>query len=247
MKVSITSNVQDVTRYLTNLSEKQIRFSSALALTRIAKIAKDDLKKEFKRRFDKPTPYTLRSIFISTANKRDLVAVVGIKDQESSKNNKSPAQLLRHEFKGGSRGRSRLEYWLSQAGLISSTEYLAPGQEAKLDRYGNMSRGQVQQVISQLKIGGDASTFASNSARSKRKRGRKKGSKSHGFFWSRGERLPRGVWLRDGGDAVPIAIVIRKPRYHAAVDVLRTIKRTVARVGVREIEKAVDFAIRTAR
>lgn len=242
MRVSISSNVNDVTRYLSNVADKQLQFATALSLTRIAKTAQKELKSEFKRRFDRPTPYALRSIYIKPANKRNLTSVVGIRGIEGSKNGKSPANILRHEFTGGSRGRSRLEFWLQNAGLISSKEYLAPGQEAKLDRYGNMSRGQVQKITSQLRVGSDASAYASDSKRSRRKRGRLKG-----FFWSNGNRLPRGVWMRDGGDVLPIAIVIKKPRYYAAINFDNFINNSIKRNATKELEKAIDYAIRTAK
>lgn len=242
MRVSITSNVDNVTRYLTNIADKQLKFATALALTKVAKTAQADLKKEMKRAFDRPTPYTLRSVFVKPANKRSLFAEVGIKDVESGGNSKPASKILRHEFKGGSRGRSRLEFWLSQAGLISSREYVAPGQEARLDRYGNMSRGQVQQIMSQLKVGPDPLAYASGSKQSRSKRSRLKG-----YFWSKGGQLPRGVWMRDGGDVLPVAIVIRKPRYYSAINIRQVVEKTVKRVAAVEIEKAINYAIRTAK
>jgi len=242
VKVDIGMNINDVTRYMTNIDEKQMPFATSLALTRLAKGGQKDTQAEMKRLFDRPTPYTIRSVYVQPAKKKRQVAVVGIKDRESSKNSKSPADQLRHEFRGGSRGRSRLEFWLERAGKITSREYLVPGEEARLDRYGNISRGQVQQIMSQIKVGADAISFSSDSRRSKRKRGRLKG-----YFWSDGRQLPKGVWQRDGGDAVPIMIVVTQPTYRAMIDIRRVVNEGIRKRAKHEIAKAVRFAIQTAR
>lgn len=244
MQVSIKTTLDEITHYLDDVAKNQMPFATALALTQLAKQGDKDLKAEFKRSFDRPTPYTMRSTYVKPAQKRDAAphAIIGIKDQAGAKASRSPAELLEHQFKGGQRTRSRLEYWLAKAGYITPGEWVAPGQEARLDRYGNISRGQVQQIISQLRAGPDARAYASNSKRSKRKRG-----KRGGLFWSRGGRLARGVWMRDGGDVVPIIIVVRAPKYTKAIDLDQVITRSVNKHARQILDRAIGRAIATAR
>lgn len=239
--LSVKTNLSNVTRLLDS-QQKQVSFATAVALTRVAKAAQTDIEDEMGAKFDRPTPFTRKSTFIKPATKAKLEAMVYIKDQAVGKNPKSLAEILRQEFTGGGRIRKRLELWLQRAGYISSEEYVAPGEGARIDQYGNMSRGQIQQVLSQLKAGPDPTSYANKGTRSKASQ-----KKAGGMFWSRGGRLPRGVWMRSGAGVKPILIVIGSPRYKQLIDMPKIVRRGIDRRFDAEFDKAFQQAIRTAR
>lgn len=229
-------------------ADKQWHFAAAKALTLTAKAVQADLVQSMRTSFDRPTPYTLRSTFIKPATRDNLVSFVGLKDMLPSKAALSPAEVLRPQFLGGSRRRKNLERYLTSAGYLGANEYVVPGAGARLDAYGNMGRGQVAQIISQLRIGLDPYAWKSKSARSRRNV-----KKAGRIFWSRGfgrsGHLPRGAWI-DLGPPVglrPLLVVVSAPTYRPRINLAQIAAKTVARTWEPTFEKCLRDALATAR
>ena len=241
--IKVSVDVAPALRLLGNV-EKQARFATAVALTRTAGHAQRALTDEMGGKFDRPTPYTLRSTWIKKATKALLVAEVMLKDRLLSKTQQPPGELLAHHFNGQSRMHKGLERYLMGAGLISRDEYVVPGAGVRLDRYGNMSRGQIQQIISQLKVGLDSASYASDSARSRRSV-----KKAGRIFWSRGGHLPRGAWI-DMGNPVgirPLLMVAGSVRYQRRINLPKIAQDAIARHFDAEFAAAFKRAMETAR
>lgn len=79
IKVDI-KGLDEVKSWLKSIPEKQIPFAMSKAINETAKEVKADLVNEIKKVFDRPTSYTLNSVFIKPATKRDLTAIVGLKE-----------------------------------------------------------------------------------------------------------------------------------------------------------------------
>lgn len=240
MQVRVKVDVDDARRVL-SASERDVRFATVRTLTSLAKRSERDLVATMTRRFDRPKPWTLRGTYTRPATMRALQSEVGMKDRVAGKSRQSPAQLLAHQFTGGRRTTKGLELWLQRAGLISSGEAVVPGGRARLDRYGNISRGQISQVMSQLRVGPDASAYASSSARSTR--GRRRGG---AYFWARGGgHLARGVWHRLPSGALngPVLLVTRQPVYRRAIDLARIAEQAVGRFAQSEFDAALQAAV----
>ncbi|UCV29382.1 hypothetical protein [Ferribacterium limneticum] len=232
---------------LNNL-EKQSRFGIARAITKTAKATEDALKREMRSKTDRPTPYFLRSTFVQPATRDKLRARVGIKDQAFSKNRLSSAQMFGHHFEGGGRATKVLEQYLRRAGLLGFGEFVAPGAGARLDAYGNMSRGQVQQILSQLRIGPDRAAFKSNSRRSKRN-----AQRAGRIFWARGNardgHLKRGAYI-DMGPPVglrPLLVVIRSPSYKRRFDLPQLAATTIAKTWKDNLNASLIEAFNSAK
>lgn len=243
--ISIKDNVDEVLRGIDRFSS-QAPFAIALALTQTANQLKAELVAEQARVFDRPTRYTQNALWVNKATKQRLVAEVLLKDRLLSKTTRSAADVLGHHYTGGKRRQKALEYYAVRAGLISTSEYLVPGDYARLDSYGNMSRGQVQQIMSQLKLGLDPASWASKSARSKRAVQR-----AGVMFWSygklRGSHLARGVWMRDGNGVVPIMMVARATAYPQRIKLRAIGDRVFAARFKANLQRAWDRARATAR
>lgn len=239
--LSVKSNIDEVLRF-TDRFNRQFPFAVALALTRTAQDVQRAVYDEQLREFDRPTPYTQRDLFIKKATKSNLVAEVAVKDRLYSKTTRSPVDIIGHQYLGGVRKRKAIEVYATRAGLIGEREYLVPSDGARLDAYGNMSRGQVAQIMSQLRLGIDPYQYASKSRRSAAKR------KRNGYFWSRGEGLARGVWLRDGPvDVMPVLMVEGKVTYRSRIDVARIGERVTAEKFRAHMTAAWERAKATAR
>jgi hypothetical protein len=243
LSVSVKHNIQSTIRMLDRRFAKQVPFATAVALTKTAQHGQRAVIEEMKSQFDRPTPFTLKSLFIKPATKQNLQAMVYLKDQSPGGKSRPLSETLGHQFAGGTRVRKRLELWLERAGYISANEYMVPAAGARLDQYGNMSRGQVQQILSQLRAGPDPYSYKSKSARSK-----KNVKLSGGLFWSRGGKLPRGVWVRGPANSVlPVMLVVTGVRYKRLINMSVVIERVIKKHFETEFKKALEMAIRTAR
>ena len=240
IKVSIDAKA--VRAQLTSLQQRQMPFALALTVTRLAGRVQNGLIDEMGRRFDRPTTYTLSSTYKTMATKASPTAEVGMKAEPNGKARLGMADVLGHQFSGGARRHKALEGWLAKAGYLSAGEYVAPGSRATLDASGNMSRGQVQQILSQLGAGPDAAQSKTTSSRSK-----KNVKRAGVLFWSRGGRLPRGVWMRDGRNVRPILMVVSAPSYTQRIDLPALAQGIVDKHKDREYVDALVYALKTAR
>lgn len=231
-----------------NRMEKQSRFGIARAITKTAKDVERELKREMATQTDRPTPYFLKSTFVQPATKQLLMARVGLKDRIFAKNGIASANRFGHHFKGGPRVPKALELYLRRAGLIGGNEFIVPGAWVRLDAFGNMSRGQVQQIISQLRIGIDPLAYASNSRRSKRNVQR-----AGRIFWARGNardgHLKRGAYIdmRPPIGLRPLLVVVRSPSYKRRFDLPQLAATTIAKTWKDNLNASLIEAFNSAK
>lgn len=253
--------------------QKQVRFATAVALTRTAKHAQASVIDEMRAKFDRPTPTTLRSLFVKPATKANLEAMVYLKTKPlGGKNPRSMAQTIGHQFGGGPRNAKMLEEALRASGYVQAGEFIVPAAGAKLDRYGNWQRGQIVQALSQLRIGrggyDNASTGSQRSQRNVAKAGAmfwslgkagKSGAKqlidkatgiAYGYVGRVGQasHLAKGIWMRTSAGLKPIAIVVSgAPRYRKVIDMERIARQSIAQHFDQEFDRAFAAAMSTAR
>jgi hypothetical protein len=235
---SVESTLKDIVKNLDNL-KKQERFATAIALTRIARETKNVVDAEILKKVDRPTRYTKNALFIKPATKANLTSEVSLKNKKSGSAKLTVEQTIGNLFTSNNkRNHNGLERWLYRAGLITSREFVAPTSNAKKDTYGNMPRGYIGQIVSQLNSnGGD------QSAKGKRAR-----AKVGSIFWSDGlGRMPKGVWARIGRDIKPIALVIREPHYRRLFNIPEAANDTMRKHWGEYYEIALTNAMRTSR
>lgn len=239
IKVDI-KGLDEVKSWLKSIPEKQIPFAMSKAINETAKEVKADLVNEMKRVFDRPTSYTLNSVFIKPANKRDLTAYVGLK--EWGWKGLDANKYLSPQIFGGNRGFKRSERSLQRAGLLPSGMYWTPGKGARLNSHGNISGGQITQILSVLQASVD--TAQNMTARSK-----VRNRKPREYFVGKpgGGRLPLGVYERRGRKIKPILTFIKGPNYKPRFLFFETGQKTVDRVWLKKIGEAIQYALSTAR
>ncbi len=236
--INLKSNIKEIVNAI-NADQKHLRLSAAIALTKTAKAAQEELRKEMERAFDRPTPYALNSTYVRTANVNRLQAEVGIKD-EAVKG--TPAvNFLGPQIGGGERRLKRFEKALQAHSLLPQGMYAVPGSAAEIDGYGNMSKGQIMKILSALRAAEMYSGYSANRARklpgltvAKKRRANAK-KKQAEYFVGRpgGGRLPLGIWqvFRFGhGSAVkPVVIYTSKAQYKSRFDFAGIVDRVAAR------------------
>ncbi|MBK8320388.1 MAG: hypothetical protein IPP59_08045 [Betaproteobacteria bacterium] len=231
--------------------EKQAKFAATVAITRTASLIKTALVEEMKQKFDRPTPTTLNSIMMKPATKTNPEAVVWLKDREmGGKQSLSMAQIIGHQFKGGSRNIKRLEMRLSRLGILPAGMYVAPGRGARLDQYGNLHRGDVTAMLTQL------GAFVEPGIRSMSDRThsklRKKGTlaatgSGRGMRVKRSEYIvkqPLGIWkVIAKGRVEPVLAFIRKPNYTKRIEWEKVAARVANKNLIPEFNKAFKQAM----
>ena len=79
INISVSANVKQLQRSLSELANKQIKFATALALTEIAKEVQAEEIANIKATFKKPRLFTQRSVGMRGATKNTLTAIVFVK------------------------------------------------------------------------------------------------------------------------------------------------------------------------
>ena len=168
MRVSLKTNFPAMADRLSDLG-RQGPFVAAVSLTRTMRDVQAAVKDEMRTVFDRPTAYALNGTFLKPATKTNLESRVWVKDNPFGKGTPADRFLL-PQIEGGSRGLKGFERLLQGHGLMPAGWYAVPAAGAQLDGNGNVRRGQIRQVLSQLQVqqGSGYESRASKSDRSKR-------------------------------------------------------------------------------
>jgi hypothetical protein len=219
-------DVRDAVRQITAgmlVEEKQVKFATRVALTRVAKVAEGAEVKEMRDIFDRPTPFTMSGLFVRPATTTNLTAEVKLKDF-AGKSSSPAATYLAAQIKGGMRGEKRFERALRSVGALPPGYRVVPGTGAELDAYGNMNRGQIVQILAYFRAFPEAGYKANMT--DKKRAALERGSKTKqgiSYFAGRpGDRLPWGIYQRvhfaRGTALKPVMIFVRSVQYQAIFD-----------------------------
>lgn len=128
------------------LSEKNIRYVVARALTDAGKAAQADLKADMPRFIDRPTRWTLGGTYVQFAKTADLTVEVGIRN-DSTGGGTPPARYLQPLITGGPPRPKGAD--LSASKIAGTRGVLIPHTGGmRLDRYGNVSLSNYTAVLS---------------------------------------------------------------------------------------------------
>lgn len=235
------SNVADVLR-ASKLQAEQFPFAVSLAINRTAQAVRSAEQDEMRRVFDRPTPYTLRSVYISPSSKTKLQASVWLKGYEAD--GFKTTHFIGPQVFGGARRDRRSEHLLRSRGLLRSDEFLVPGVKAKKDSYGNLSRGPLQRALSNLGVQFDP--YSNTTARSAKRNKRRRRPRSEFFVREIGG--VKAVWEQPRKGVIsPYLVVVKSPRYERRLDFIGVASRTHDRLFRFQLHLAVQYAIQNPR
>lgn len=198
------------------LALQQLPYATMQALNDTMFQVREAWRDEMLRVFDRPTPFVLNSVLYKKATRTNLVAEVSIR--ESGGKGVAPVKPLLAEAYGGVRRAKASEILLSTAGVISNNEYIVPAKGFKLDAFGNVARGTMQAILSDVQATFDKTAFSTAASRGKRAKRRARGKNSIYFYNPGNGKLPRGIYERTGGAfgssiRMALAIVTKPPTY----------------------------------
>lgn len=242
IEISVKADVRETTRRLNDVQRKQLPFATSVALNKTANDVQAALGKSMSV-FDRPKSVTQKGVYVVRSTKAKLTAVVGLKSRATG----APpvAEYLAPNIEGGGRVDKRSEILLRNAGVLPAGMQTRPGPDARLDAYGNMSRGQIVQILSQFKAFGSIEQSG---------RGRSGGTKSARL--NAGKRKPRsvslfatpmGIFERKGRSTKWLITFIQPQRYAKRYDFNRIATSTAQRQFDANMKAALAYALDTAR
>ncbi|MBC7598731.1 MAG: hypothetical protein H7238_06885 [Polaromonas sp.] len=159
---------------------------------------------------------------------------------------------------GGQRRFKAVEARLFSMGLLPAGFNAVPGAAASVDANGNMSRGQISQLLNVLGTYTEAGYNKANAATRARlaKGSAKKNIYGFAYFVNpvngagRNKSLKPGVYQRVmtgfGSSLKPILIFVKRANYKQRLDFYGIVQRVIDAEFPREFDKAFNEAVRTA-
>ena len=232
--------LEELRAKLAAFSDRRFNAAIATAMSRTAVIVRDKMRAQMAQELDRPTPYTLNSLYTVPATAEKLQALVRFKDDRAVSSGTPATYYMLPNVEGGKRRVKGLERNLHIVGILPSDWLVVPGQGAVIDSYGNMSRGQIIQILSQLRI-----TILAGSTRNMRwdknsiAAQRKAGGRY--FVIPPGGRTQPGIYQREfvGKNITPVAIFVKGATYRKRFRFYEE-GEAIARVHLQQqIERAV--------
>ena len=201
LEISLESDIARLARFTGQLS-KEMRTSVAKAMTHGARQAEKAVKAQSPRKIDRPTRWTMNSVFVAPAKPSQLRVAVGFKDYAVK--GTPAAKYLEPIVSGGDRQAKGAENLLRRTQVIPPSSFIVPTgvTPLKLDQYGNIGGSRMVQVLSRLKSLREAGSTG-NVTGSKRSQGKRS---QRDYFTGRPGNLPFGIYARIG----------RKPKGNSA-------------------------------
>lgn len=240
MEIQI-KGLDDLRRTLTQFSDRRFNAAIATALTRTAKVVQDEMRGELRATFDRPTPFTLNAMRMWPATADRLVARVGFRDDGTGGVNAN--NYLLPNVEGGERRDKRLEAALRAISALPAGWRAVPGQGAVIDSYGNMSRGQIIQILSQLRVTLTSGFDRNMSTDARRQIAAQRRAGGRYFVIPVGNRsgTQPGVYQREfyGRGITPVMVFVSGARYQARWPFWANAQRRAEAHITREVERSV--------
>jgi hypothetical protein len=216
-------------------NQKAVEIAAQRALLKTASAIREAEAVEMQRVFDRPTRWTLGSMKVKATN--NLAVRVGVLDPDGYY--KRAANYLKTQIEGGARRAKASEKALQQYGLMPQGWFIVPGECAKIDAYGNVSSGQIRQILSWFGAAERWSGSTQNmtdEGRSKKRKGSKRNIGFEYFVVSPGDRrsyrssngksgthaMQPGIYQRlfmaHGSAIKPVLIYVKQARYAKRFD-----------------------------
>lgn len=217
---------------------KGLKYAIATAMTKTAVAAKAAFDKVLSTKLDRPTPQTQRATRYQAATKDRQEYDVFVKgadwDTGPRGKNVEPNQYLKALTQGGYRANKKSEMLLRAKGVLPAGWQMQPGDDAKLNAYGNIPGGTYVQVLSAMKAFREQGyqmnrvtdgRTGRNPARDKR---RAKTQRDYFVLWSIKTKTPLGIYTRKGkrGVAQIFKFVPQRAKYSKVLDFKASIDAT---------------------
>jgi hypothetical protein len=252
LAIKLRTNLDQFRKGLSDAHQRQVPFARVTAVNIIGRGVQADIVASMKATFDRPTRWTLNATYFKPAHKADMTAFVGIREFAGKG---TPAwKYLGPQMEGGPRRQKRFEKAIA-FNVPNAPAFALPASGARLNAFGNISTGQINQILSGLGAQSDytANTTARSSARRNKKTGlihpKSRLGLSAYFIEKSTAGKPIGVYqLVSKGKVVPVLnFVDHAPTYNAIWPIGEIVLTSIRKHRVGAFEKAWAQALATAR
>ena len=247
IKMEITG-MDDIRKMLADMPGK-IQNVAQRTILKTAQQIRDAEKAEMQRVFDRPTRWTLGAMQVKVNKDNKNEVTVGIIDPDGYY--KRAASYLGVQTEGGQRKLKAMEKALQQYGLLPGGWFTVPGAGAQMDGNGNMSVGQIRQILSYFGTAERWAGSTQNMTQATKAKLRKGSAKKLGFeyfvvFPDKRRNLKQpGIYQRfffgHGRSIKPILIYVKGTRYQARFNFERVARDTADAVMQTEFNKALQI------
>ncbi len=241
------------------LTKNRIIYNGMIALNKTAAhLAMFSYPNIVQEVFDRPTPFVRKGFKYNKATWDNLTAEVFANDTDYY-GPVSPAMVLSSEVFGGARKPKRFELALRAKGILPNDQFAVPGHDARRDAYGNMSNGQIVQILSALGAYSE-SGFTANKTKIHRSVGSRPnrntdnifvinriGRKSaalvqrHQAISNRLQGLPMGIYQRIGAHGLKqLMKFVKQPSYSKRFNFFQEGERIVFSIFNNEFDNAMN-------
>jgi len=269
MQITVSTNIPEVQAAL-KAAAAQVPYALMTAINKTAEHARSDTRTEMARVFDRPTPWVLNSVRVKYATKTKLDASLAFKDKNLFDNART---MVEPHVYTGRRHFKAFEVRLNKIGLLPKGYNAVPGAGATLDANGNMSQGQISQILNVLGAYTESGYNKANAKTKKRlaKGNAKKGVYGFEYFVSFGS-IGRTTYTVEGGEPVikqtrksslqpgvykrvstgfgksikPVLIFVKQAQYKRTLDFYGKAEATINKQFPGYFNDAFDKAIKTA-
>lgn len=188
--------------------------------------------------FDRPTPTTIKSLYVRQAKAGSTQARVWFKDSFTSG---IPAdKYLQPQVQAGGRGHKRFEKALIAKGIITRGQYAIPTRDI-LNAFGNVPGGLSTRILSGL---GAAETVSGVTANASSSRRSKKKGNARRYFVAKIKNTT-AIWERKKtafGDGIrPVFVIVnRQPKYEQRLDFFGIAEKEMDKVFEQNFMQAID-------
>ena len=131
MKIELKADIKQLTKKLNKVQRQQIPFAASNTLNDLAFMARTELRKQAKKKFDNPIDFTLNGFQVVKAKKTNLISVVFIESKRY--------EYMKLEVEGGVR-------------MPKQRALVIPTSKMPLNKYGNMKRKQIKTLLGKRNV-----------------------------------------------------------------------------------------------
>lgn len=240
MNVTLEVDVASFRRNLAGFSDRRIAAAISTALTRTAWELREDWNKQLRSNLQQPTPYTMRSVKVQTATAQKLEAATFV-SQQGRPGEVVPAEYLGTQERGGDRNLRKFERALVAKGAMPSGHRALPGQYAKIDGFGNVTRSQIVQVLNQI-AGADVSVGyrrVIGKTEAKRAQAARRSGRLYVAIPKKIGQLEAGIYERKQRQLLPVFFFVDRTTYRKKLNLVERGKSMVVDKVTAQIERAI--------
>ena len=241
---STTGSTKRVSRRLQNLMNRQIPYAASKALNATGNVLLAVNKREMKRNFDNPVPYTINAFYMKPARYNNLRMSVRRKDKPAGKH------YLDIQHKGGVRPKKGVEtlfkYSLPYKGIVGS---VLPTKHS-MTRAGGISMARVNEVIGQIGGTTPQSSYTKSKSRAAADRlaARKRPVQYFIGYKEDGKNKTDGIYRKEGKRVKKMFHILSySPRYRSRFPFYQPLMNKSKFYFPRKMRIEMRNAMRTAR